>query len=289
MMLTIIFPVLNERLRLESGITRTVEYLQSIQFEDYEIVIVDNGSEDETPEIAAALCEKYATVKYERISIRGVGAAFRRGVELSKGEIVGYMDIDLSTNIKHLGEAIEIFKNQPEVAYINGSRFANESDTKGRKWYRKITSQGLLILLKLFLRMKSTDAICGFTFVRRETALSLVEGGSQGVAAGKQHLLHLRVGCQICGHLINFLGCRPPKAGATGRLAASSLQGLRDEALPKAVAAVGKAAAGGKHQHPVLVLVHHALCSLMEAGSQGICKLLGQHQIFFWLGKKLAA
>lgn len=179
MMLTIIFPVLNERLRLESGITRTVEYLQSIQFEDYEIVIVDNGSEDETPEIAAALCEKYPTVNYERISIRGVGAAFRKGVELSKGEIVGYMDIDLSTNIKHLGEAIEIFKNQPEVAYINGSRFANESDTKGRKWYRKITSQGLLILLKLFLRMKSTDAICGFTFVRRETALSLVEGCSQ--------------------------------------------------------------------------------------------------------------
>ena len=178
-MLTIIFPVLNERLRLESGIVRTVEYLQSIQFDDYEIIIVDNGSQDETPQIAAALCEKYPTVNYERINIRGVGAAFRRGVELSKGEIVGYMDIDLSTNIKHLGEAIEIFKNQPEVAYINGSRFANESDTKGRKWYRKITSQGLLILLKLFLRMKSTDAICGFTFVRRETALSLVEGCSQ--------------------------------------------------------------------------------------------------------------
>ena len=111
--------------------------------------------------------------------------------------------------------------------------------------------------------------------------LHLPEGGGQGVAARKQHLLHLRVGGQICGHLINFLGCRPPKAGATGRLAASSLQGLRDEALPKAVAAVGKAAAGGKHQHPVLVLVHHALCSLMEAGSQGICKLFGQHQIFF--------
>ena len=179
MMLTIIFPVLNERLRLESGITRTVEYLQSIEFEDYEIIIVDNGSEDETPEIAAALCEKYSTVKYERISIRGVGAAFRRGVELSCGEIVGYMDIDLSTNIKHLGEAIHIFKTRPEVEYINGSRFAKESDTQGRKWYRKITSQGLLILLKLFLRMKSTDAICGFTFVRRETALSLVAGSSQ--------------------------------------------------------------------------------------------------------------
>ena len=179
MMLTIIFPVLNERLRLEKGITRTVEYLDKIGFSDYEILIVDNGSEDETPQIADKLCGRYSRVKYERIPVRGVGAAFRRGVKLSRGDIVGYMDIDLSTNIKHLGEAIEIFKERPEIAYINGSRFAKASDTRGRKWYRKITSQGLLILLKVFLGMKSTDAICGFTFVRKKTAVSLIKGCSR--------------------------------------------------------------------------------------------------------------
>lgn len=179
MILTIIFPVLNERLRLESGVTRTVEYLRDCGFDDYEIIVVDNGSEDETPEIAAGLCGKYSKMKYERIGVRGVGAAFRRGVEMSRGEIVGYMDIDLSTNIRHLGETIHIFQEMPEIAYINGSRFAKESDTRGRKWYRRVTSQGLLILLKTFLGMKSTDAICGFTFVRRGTALSLVEGCSQ--------------------------------------------------------------------------------------------------------------
>lgn len=179
MMLTIIFPVLNERLRLESGITRTVEYLESISFSDYEIIIVDNGSEDETPQIAEALCRKYERVQYERINVRGVGAAFRRGVKLSHGQVVGYMDIDLATNIKHLGEAIHIFQKCPEVEYINGSRFAKTSDTRGRKWYRRITSQGLLILLKLFLGMQSTDAICGFTFVRRKTVISLVKGCSR--------------------------------------------------------------------------------------------------------------
>ena len=179
MMLTIIFPVLNERLRLEKGITRTVEYLDKIGFSDYEILIVDNGSEDETPQIADKLCRRYSRVKYEKIPVRGVGAAFRRGVKLSHGDIVGYMDIDLSTNIKHLGEAIEIFKERPEIAYINGSRFAKASDTRGRKWYRKITSQGLLILLKVFLGMKSTDAICGFTFVRKKTAVSLIKGCSR--------------------------------------------------------------------------------------------------------------
>lgn len=179
MMWTIIFPVLNERLRLEKGIVTTVEYLNSIGFQDYEILIVDNGSEDETPQIAAGLCERYSKVAYEKINVRGVGAAFRRGVELSHGDIVGYMDIDLSTNIKHLGEAVKLFSEDKQLQYINGSRFAKSSDTKGRKWYRKITSQGLLILLKVFLRMKCTDAICGFTFVRRETALSLIEGCSQ--------------------------------------------------------------------------------------------------------------
>jgi glycosyltransferase involved in cell wall biosynthesis len=179
MKIHILFPVLNERLRLESGIRRTIEYLQSIGYEDYQITIVDNGSEDETPQIAERLCEEFPKLAYERIQIRGVGAAFRRGVELNDCEVVGYMDIDLSTNIKHLGEAIEIFENDPSIQYINGSRFAKESDTQGRKWYRKITSQGLLILLKLFLRMKSTDAICGFTFVRAEVANELVAASSQ--------------------------------------------------------------------------------------------------------------
>ena len=179
MKLTIIFPVLNERIRLERGVTKTVEYLTEIGFSDYEIIIVDNGSEDETPQIGQRLCEIYPRVQFERINVRGVGAAFRRGVELSRGNIVGYMDIDLSTSIKHLGEAIHIFKVKPDVEYINGSRFAEESDTQGRKWYRKITSQGLLILLKLFLQMKSTDAICGFTFLRKEKALELIEASSK--------------------------------------------------------------------------------------------------------------
>ena len=179
MYINIIFPVLNERLRLEKGIRSTVKYLEEISFEDYRITIVDNGSEDETPMIAEALCKEYPKVTYERINIRGVGAAFRKGVELNDCEIVGYMDIDLSANIRHLGEAIEMFKNDEKLQYINGSRFAKESDTKGRKWYRRITSMGLLVLLKIFLGMKCTDAICGFTFMRKAVAEELISGSSQ--------------------------------------------------------------------------------------------------------------
>jgi glycosyltransferase involved in cell wall biosynthesis len=175
MMLSILFPVYNEKKRLKRGITKTVAYLEQQNVSDYEIIIVDNASIDETPKIAAGLAAKYPKEKYQRLSIKGVGAAFRKGVEVSRGDIVGYMDIDLSTDIRHLRDVIKIFRNSPKVDYINGSRFAKASKTTGRKWYRKITSKGLVLLLKILLGMKSTDAICGFTFVKRDIAKELIQ------------------------------------------------------------------------------------------------------------------
>jgi glycosyltransferase involved in cell wall biosynthesis len=178
-MLSVIFPVYNEKKRLKRGITKTVSYLEKLQFSDAEIIIVDNASTDETPEIAAELAAKYPNVTYRRLEIKGVGAAFREGVTCSLGDIVGYMDIDLSADIRHLEEVIQIFQKHPEVTYLNGSRFAKASKTTGRKWYRKITSKGLVLLLKICLGMKCTDAICGFTFVRRTAAQELIQVSSR--------------------------------------------------------------------------------------------------------------
>ena len=186
MTVDILFPVLNEHLRLERGIRRTVEYLDKNKAAlsknaTFTLTIVDNGSDDDTSEIAQRLVKEfsehntpYITVRYFRLEQRGVGIAFRKGVEECTSDVVGYMDIDLSTDISYLQKMIEIFRDKPEIVYVNASRFAKESDVSGRKWYRKITSKGLLIILKSVLKMKSTDAICGFTFVRKPEALRLV-------------------------------------------------------------------------------------------------------------------
>lgn len=172
--INLLFPVLNERLRLQSGIDRTMAYLKENVSIPCQLTILDNGSEDETPEIGKALAKKYPEVSYVRVGERGVGVAFRKGIELNECALVGYMDIDLSTDIKYLGRTIELFQARPELEYVNGSRFARESETKGRKWYRKITSMGLVFLLKTVFHMKATDAVCGFTFLRKETAKRLV-------------------------------------------------------------------------------------------------------------------
>lgn len=173
--INLLFPVLNERLRLKNGIEKTMSYLRKNVKIPYSLTILDNGSEDETPQIGDMLAKKYPEVTYVRLEERGVGIAFRKGIELNESALVGYMDIDLSTDIRYLGKTIELFEKRPELEYVNGSRFSKDSDTKGRKWYRKITSKGLVILLKAIFHMQATDAVCGFTFLRKEAAEKLVQ------------------------------------------------------------------------------------------------------------------
>lgn len=177
--INLLFPVLNERLRLQKGIEATIAYVREHVKIPCRLTILDNGSEDETPEIGKKLEEAYPEVTYVRVGERGVGVAFRKGIELNDCDIVGYMDIDLSTDLKFLGKTIEMFQQDPELQYVNGTRFSKESDTKGRKWYRKITSMGLVFLLKTIFHMKATDALCGFTFLRKEEAEQLVAESSQ--------------------------------------------------------------------------------------------------------------
>ena len=175
MTLTILFPVLNEHLRLEKGIDNCVDFVRKNIEIPVKIVIADNGSDDDTPEIGKRLDAKYPEVTYTRIEERGLGIAFRTGVLAADTDIVGYMDIDLSTDLKYLSKTVELFENDPKLQYVNGSRFSKDSDTKGRKWYRKITSAGLVFILKHYLGMKATDALCGFTFLRTKAAKELVE------------------------------------------------------------------------------------------------------------------
>lgn len=95
----LLFPVLNERLRLQSGIDRTMNYLKENVFIPYQLTILDNGSEDETPEIGMALSEKYPEVSYVRVGERGVGVAFRKG---SRSMNVRWWDIWILTCLRIL-------------------------------------------------------------------------------------------------------------------------------------------------------------------------------------------
>ena len=177
--LNILFPVLNEELRLADGINKTMEFMTVNKLMPFELNIIDNGSTDKTEQVAKSLCEKYPGVHYTRISERGTGIAVREGIKNNTCDYVGYMDVDLSTDLKYLIPVQELFINDPELEFVNGSRFSKDSVVSGRKWYRNLTSYGLLFLLHFFLDMKASDAICGFKFFKKETAEKLVEVSSK--------------------------------------------------------------------------------------------------------------
>ena len=172
--INILFPVYNEHLRLEKGIIQTIEYLNTIIPDEYKCTIIDNASTDDTSEIALRLKSAYKEVEYIRLEEKGVGIAFREGVLVNSAPIVGYMDVDLSTDIKHLRDVLEIFSNE-HIKIVNGSRWNKQSKTLGRKWYRKVTSNGLVWLLKISLGMKASDGICGFKFFRDNTVKELIK------------------------------------------------------------------------------------------------------------------
>lgn len=178
MKVAIILPVYNEEARLELGVTRTLEFIRANISLPCKIYIVDNASNDSTGEKGRMLEQKYNTVSYLRIESKGVGAAFRAGVMAAYDcDVVGYMDIDLSADIMHLKEIEELFASG-SIDIVNGSRLNRKSLMTGRRWYRNITSYSLVFMLKVFLGMRASDAVCGFKFFRRDIALRLMEESS---------------------------------------------------------------------------------------------------------------
>jgi glycosyltransferase involved in cell wall biosynthesis len=146
------------------------------------LLIVDNGSTDATPDIAQSLCERCPAVRYLHTETRGVGVAFRMGLASSTADIVGYVDIDLSTDPHYLTDVLRIFSEDADAQIVQATRYGKGARVVGRKWYRKPMSAGLMALLRHTFDLRVSDAIGGFKFFRRETALRLAAeaGGDSG-------------------------------------------------------------------------------------------------------------
>ncbi|MCD6093122.1 MAG: glycosyltransferase [Candidatus Aenigmarchaeota archaeon] len=126
-MFSLIFPVYNESSCLEKNIKKTMNYLNDLKIK-YEIIIAEDGSTDNTYGIASSLAKKYKKVRCSHYSNRlGRGLALKRAFSLAKGNIVGYMDIDLATDLRHLKELINYTKNHD---IVTGSRYLKKSTLK---------------------------------------------------------------------------------------------------------------------------------------------------------------
>ena len=172
-------PVLNEAETLDRQVRILHDFLShhSPKKGQWRIVIADNGSTDETRHIAELLCNEFSEIQLVRVPEKGVGLALKTSWTQSKADIVGYMDLDLATDLQHFIQAYNALATEGfDVVY--GTRLHRSARVIGRTMKREITSRIFNLLLRIYLGTRFSDGMCGFKWLRRELVQPLLDGGA---------------------------------------------------------------------------------------------------------------
>ncbi|XP_047333161.1 dolichyl-phosphate beta-glucosyltransferase [Impatiens glandulifera] len=193
--LSLVIPAFNEEHRLPSALEEMMIYLQKRTAKDqsfsYEVVIVDDGSRDETKRVSFEFVRKYKVDNVRVILLGkncGKGEAIRKGMLHSRGELLLMLDADGATKLtdleklenqihavakKELGEDSSVrISDVPIVAF--GSRaHLEEKALASRKWYRNILMKGFHMVVLLAAGPGIRDTQCGFKMFTRAAARKL--------------------------------------------------------------------------------------------------------------------
>ncbi|MFH0989455.1 MAG: dolichyl-phosphate beta-glucosyltransferase [bacterium] len=172
MLVNVTIPVYNEEKILPSSIATLHQFLKDHCRFDWEIVIANNASIDQTQSVAESLCKQFPGVRVVHLDQKGRGRALKKVWSESQADIFSYMDVDLSSNLYAFPPLIEgLISDGFDIGI--GSRLLKASTTK-RSIRREIISRGYNILVKSFFRTKFSDAQCGFKAITRTAAQKLL-------------------------------------------------------------------------------------------------------------------
>ncbi|XP_065499995.1 dolichyl-phosphate beta-glucosyltransferase isoform X3 [Caloenas nicobarica] len=163
--LSVVVPSYNEEDRLPLMMDEALDYLEKRQKQDpsftYEVIVVDDGSKDQTTEVAMKYCKKYGSDK---------------GVFISRGKKILMADADGATkfaDIEKVEEGLENLQPWPnQMAISCGSRAHLEKDSIAkRSYFRTLLMYGFHFLVWFLCVKEIRDTQCGFKLLTREAAL----------------------------------------------------------------------------------------------------------------------
>ena len=183
MKLSVIIPTYNEESAVRDTADELVDALDGYigaVIDGYEIIFSNDGSTDSTAQIAAQIAGvgKYRFVRLVGDTVnRGKGAAVRRGVLASDGDIVLFTDCDLAYGTDVIGEALAVFEKTGADAVI-GSRAIHPKGYEGYTRVRKAASKIYLSMLARYAGFDLSDSQCGFKSFRGDLCRRIFSSSS---------------------------------------------------------------------------------------------------------------
>lgn len=164
---SIVIPAYNESRRIVPTLDKVLAYIATQKW-DAELIVVNDGSRDDTAEIVRRFAERNPTIRLiENPGNRGKGYSVRNGMLHAQGEVLLFSDADLSSPIE---ESLKLFKAIGEGADVAiGSRWLRaELQTERQPFYRQLFGRIFNLILRVVLGLKFKDTQCGFkAFTRR--------------------------------------------------------------------------------------------------------------------------
>ena len=168
----IVVPVYNEERDLATSVRRLHRFLTDEFPLTAVITIADNASTDGTWAIATALADELPGVSVLHLDAKGRGRALHAAWTASHAQVVAYMDVDLSTDLRALLPLVApLLSGHSDVAI--GTRLSRTARVvRGPK--REVISRCYNLLLRTTLRARFSDAQCGFKAMRADCARALL-------------------------------------------------------------------------------------------------------------------
>jgi dolichyl-phosphate beta-glucosyltransferase len=157
--LSVVIPAYNEERRLPFSLQRVRDYLEG-KAESYEVVVVDDGSTDNTVGCVRDFGSSRVTLLSNDVN-RGKGYSVRRGMLLARGEYRLMCDADLSTPIEETERLLAALKAGADVAI--GSRAATGARIEQHQpWYRENLGRLFNFAVRMVALSGISDTQCGF-------------------------------------------------------------------------------------------------------------------------------
>lgn len=150
---------------LRKGVLDRVEHFLKKQKFDYEVIVVDDGSDDGSIEYVEEFIKESPKFKIIKIEHLGKAGAVTRGMLKAKGEYVLFTDMDQATPIEEVNNLLPFTK---KFDIVIGSR---NSQRKGAPWTRLLMANGMMILRSIVVGVRGiNDTQCGFKLFRKEVS-----------------------------------------------------------------------------------------------------------------------